>query len=868
MRIIEVRDGFIKIETEEKLELSSFLQINDAEKNYIAQVLQTKSAGVHNIIYAKILFLYDGAFQIYDKTLPSKDAKVIPFGFSLFSKSLECKNPIVAGSFIKDEINIPLEKTYFDKQLLVSVDTAEINCRIVSNLAKQFEKSLIIDTLGVVNSQKFVAGVDFKLPLNTDSLEFIFEDCLNDATSDSKSLIKEIFQDLADYSRTVPFLAFGALKTIVDDMVDKSHIFKLLVLKNKLAKFDKMGYFASTAEEAENLNKILTSNHAVLDLSKLDSTFLNRYLSIILSTIEHQDIRPQIFVEASNALDKKYLKKIITGSNAATFITHSRFKYIKEIKTLFNNFIIEPSFTNNEIFREYSLLLKSMPKNTYLLIGESTGNIPLVSILKEFVQLHHEETSQKEDNLTDIEEIQQQEIQLSDSEEPTLDEISDSDNVTDLQEDFISVTAEPAVVTEDTTEEDECNLPDENLSMEAIEKKSEDLIERVAEEVQTEGISDSMKIFGEDEFTEECSDEEFVEQEEVVEENDDIENEFFEPEEMLEEVVDIEDDLIEEEELSPISDSELEEPEDSDELAESVVSASEIENNDEELQPELLESDLEETPLTEFLEEAEEETNSDVEFRTEINEIQTIELPEDISDLAENAETFDVQESIPDLPTKDVNENLIESTTPDVLSISTENDELDEIVELDESENLDDAIIVDIENEESLDEAALDKAIVEDVDKVFTTMKEDSISDSDLDFIDELNSNVEEEAITLPDGMEELEELAESDESEDGFLEPLEEINDSIQNESDEKEILETRNTSTPIVPVYGADIPAEDIVISDTIEQGDSVVHAKYGNGVVEKMIKYGTKTLYSINFDNVGRRLLDPTLTEIKKR
>ena len=43
--------------------------------------------------------------------------------------------------------------------------------------------------------------------------------------------------------------------------------------------------------------------------------------------------------------------------------------------------------------------------------------------------------------------------------------------------------------------------------------------------------------------------------------------------------------------------------------------------------------------------------------------------------------------------------------------------------------------------------------------------------------------------------------------------------------------------------------------------------MHAKYGNGVVEKMIKYGAKTLYSINFDNVGRRLLDPTLTEIKK-
>ena len=79
--------------------------------------------------------------------------------------------------------------------------------------------------------------------------------------------------------------------------------------------------------------------------------------------------------------------------------------------------------------------------------------------------------------------------------------------------------------------------------------------------------------------------------------------------------------------------------------------------------------------------------------------------------------------------------------------------------------------------------------------------------------------------------------------------------------------ILETKNATTPMVPVYSAEIPPEDTVFSDNLEQGDSVVHAKYGNGIVEKMIKYGNKTLYSINFDNVGRRLLDPTVTEIKK-
>ena len=66
-------------------------------------------------------------------------------------------------------------------------------------------------------------------------------------------------------------------------------------------------------------------------------------------------------------------------------------------------------------------------------------------------------------------------------------------------------------------------------------------------------------------------------------------------------------------------------------------------------------------------------------------------------------------------------------------------------------------------------------------------------------------------------------------------------------------------------VPVYPADTPMrEDIPV---FEQGDRVTHPKYGEGVVEKMIKYGNKTLCSINFANIGRRLLDPAISELEK-
>ena len=201
---------------------------------------------------------------------------------------------------------------------------------------------------------------------------------------------------------------------------------------------------------------------------------------------------------------------------------------------------------------------------------------------------------------------------------------------------------------------------------------------------------------------------------------------------------------------------------------------------------------------------------------------------------------------------------------------------IEEIIELDDIES-DDDIVVEIED---FQEDELNKEIIEDVDRVYTTIKEDTLSDSDLDFIDELNSEIEPlpnsdtvedeilEEVAITEEPEELEELREykDDIDEDvDFLEPIEEIN--LNDRLEEKGVLETKNTSTPIVPIYDAEIPQEDLVSSDDIEQGDTVTHAKYGTGVVEKMIKYGAKTLYSINFDNVGRRLLDPTLTEIKK-
>lgn len=65
-------------------------------------------------------------------------------------------------------------------------------------------------------------------------------------------------------------------------------------------------------------------------------------------------------------------------------------------------------------------------------------------------------------------------------------------------------------------------------------------------------------------------------------------------------------------------------------------------------------------------------------------------------------------------------------------------------------------------------------------------------------------------------------------------------------------------------LPVYEAKQPDTE---EEEFKPGMKVSHAKYGTGTVEKVIAYGKKTLCSIQFEHIGRRLLDPKVTPLER-
>ena len=66
-------------------------------------------------------------------------------------------------------------------------------------------------------------------------------------------------------------------------------------------------------------------------------------------------------------------------------------------------------------------------------------------------------------------------------------------------------------------------------------------------------------------------------------------------------------------------------------------------------------------------------------------------------------------------------------------------------------------------------------------------------------------------------------------------------------------------------IPIYKA--PEQEENPDFNLKEGDKIKHEKYGIGLITKIISYGNKKLCSIQFDNIGKRLLDPSLAVLEK-
>lgn len=764
MQVLEIKNNLVKIayDVNDNLALSSFVIIEDTNTPYVAQVVNVKADKLTNFAIVKLLFTFneEGILKNYNGTIPSLKSTVSILPSKELLDIIPIENNLIMGELAQQNVTLNVDKTILDNNLLVCSDNVENTNILLKNITKQIdEKIVIFDTDGLFDAEnKITFGKDFKLPLNYDTINFIYENELDDVDATSRAVIQDIFIEVQEYTKNLPegYLPFETFINVVDQQYKETQIPQLVLLKNKLIKYRDLNAFAETLKDVLSLSiAIDKSKVTIIDISEMAPVLQKEIMSYTYGVMKGINETIYSFVKVDNANSSKRLLKTFLSRDGiyTTIICRHEYKYLPELKSAAQNLILFTPQTLQHDFAAYNTFLNKLNTDEFIIYGAHTQNIPLIVELDE-LELDTQNDDDETESEKDIEEIPSSNVVPMPA---PVQNTAPQENVTE--------SPEPEIQEEETFKAPEVEYPDLGFDNETPSSNEAPTVDFSEEE--TLNITEEQP---EENFTQ-------IELPETFEEPEIEEVQQEEPEEDIQENFDneISQEPIEEEVFMPETD--IPQVEINEDLSEQAI---------------IEDSNISETPA-EYTSQATEEqapiynilNDNEIDYQDAEPEVLPLEPEIDYS-----VEDIDIEENYQEPQPYDENEAMIEQAAKDV----------------------DKLIYEKLPNEDvTLDD--------------LSDLQSDELTEDDLNLIGDLAS--------------------------DNGITPEPE--------------LEYNEEQPPVVPIYNAeDIEPQE---QQSLEPGDRVSSPKYGEGVVEKMIKYGNKMLCSIEFPNIGRRLLDPAMTEIKK-
>lgn len=495
MQIIEIKNNLVRINynsSQDNLVLSGFVVIKDENISFIAQIMHLEANLKGSFAIVKLIFTFDdsGVINNYNGAIPNPTCEISQVDSQELLEIIKGENPLYLGNLAQQNVALNLDIKLFEENLLVCSEHTENNHTFIKNVASQLvfqnKKVLIIDEKGEISQNKLTAGENFKLPLNYETIDFIYERGLDDASPESKALIQEIFLEVQNYVKTIPdkFIPFDLFKNVVDEQYKTLGLVELVLLKNKLLKYNDAGIFAQDKNEFINLETSLDENAlTVLDVSKMEPKIQREMISYAYSVTSSRE--EEVFViinlDDSNS-DKKLLKQIFMAKNAhPILVCPYAYKYLNELKQLAKNLVLFSPIQQQQDFASYNAFLNKLNSDEYIVFGKSTHNIPFIVKLDESPQQFKQIQPVQAEPEPDEEEYNEPQEDETAQEEITFEPVDEM--LVPLEEDFSVETIEEA-----TDEKDEEKEPNQDLLDEQIKQDVETLYTVPQEEInQAEG---------------------------------------------------------------------------------------------------------------------------------------------------------------------------------------------------------------------------------------------------------------------------------------------------------------------------------------------------------------------------------------------
>lgn len=532
MKLLEIKNNLVKLsyaETENPI-LGRFIILGSNEKSYVAQFVNLKSDTINNYAIAKLLFTFtpDGVVDNYDGSVPNMDSELSFLAAEELLNLLPIETPVKIGNLAQQDEMLSLDISVFERNFTIFVEKDSNKKTFISNCVRQLfqmkEKSVIVDTCNLFEDYpKIVFSKDFKLPLNSKMIDYIFEYELAEVDAPTKAVIQDIFYAVQQYIDTLDFkfLPIDNFVDVVANQYKDIQMPELALLKNKLLKYRDANVFANTKEEVlafkEKLNE---KNCSIIDIKDINEPLQKEVMSFIHQALTEYEKYIYFFAPLTdNNSDKKLLKQFINNNHVfTTILVSSSYKYAQELKQHAQNILL---FTPNDInhdFAAYNTFLNKLNSDECIAFGKLTQGIPFIVDMSDldldltledvlgdkyqFVPISDNMQLVKTDeygNKTPVNlapELIQDDVVQSTQEEQTLE-------YAPMQEEISDFSQEETVIDEEIPQIEESGIIDEpaiELPQESVEDNNKNIVEPVSNILDDESISEEDQGLTEDDL--------------------------------------------------------------------------------------------------------------------------------------------------------------------------------------------------------------------------------------------------------------------------------------------------------------------------------------------------------------------------------
>ncbi len=396
MKVFEVKNNTAEIlytPLENNLFLADFLFIEDDNVTIVSQVTDIASANQENLNIATVKFYLtvdkNNRLKKYNGYTPSKNSQV---GFLDADEIIRLFRPktkeIVWGNYVRNpELPVATDLKFLSSNNCIICDKAQQAISIVKNLVFSLNKAgsriLLLDFEGKYKSVKTsltaVFGLDYKIPLDSKALDYIFEKDLDDCPIDAKAIIQGIILEIQKYVESLPkgFLPFELFVNIIAQECKNSDNSGLLIFYNKLLQYKQKKIFAEDESQFETINNSIGSFK--LDVSDIDTKYHNLILS---SVISHINKKVYVISDVSEEnLTNDTVKKIYENETVRLIpIINHEDKFLNKIKSYCKNLTVFASDTAKYYNEDFGFFIPKLSRDEFILWGESTLFIPLIVI--------------------------------------------------------------------------------------------------------------------------------------------------------------------------------------------------------------------------------------------------------------------------------------------------------------------------------------------------------------------------------------------------------------------------------------------------------------------------------------------------------